>query len=195
MTYQYIKTCECGNANQIEVSKRESAFELKDSFVYSLECEKCGKKGFSSISSNKPKIDEELLKEWVENPDLYFSSQDEDLLLAQEYDNIDLYLKFIDKEKIDIGKRNTLIEALCVMIYDNANKKEKEKLEIVNTVSSELKDRIEIVKQADSWIMDYIKEVSFPIIGIEFKKKTNQPDSYTTSENKGLWNRIKQIWN
>ena len=190
-----MKTCKCGNVNSIEVSKRDSAFELKDSFVYGLECEKCGKKDFSSISSSKPKVDEELLKEWAENTDLYFSSQDEDLLLAQEFDNIDLYLRFIDKENIDIGKRNTLIEALCVMIYDNAGTDENEKLEIVNTVSSELKNRIELVKQADSWIMDYIKEVSFPIIGIEFKKKPFQSESNTTSENKGLWNRIKQIWN
>jgi hypothetical protein len=195
MTYQYNKTCKCGNTNSIEVSKRESAFELKDSFVYGLECEKCGNKGFSSISSNKPKIDEELLKEWAENTDLYFSSQDEDLLLAQEYDNIDLYLKFIDKESIDIGKRNTLIEALCVMIYDNADENEKEKMEIVKKVSSELKKRIEIVKQADSWIMDYIKEVSFPIIGIEFKEKPNKSELNTTTENKGWWNKIKQIWN
>jgi hypothetical protein len=195
MTYQYDKTCKCGNTISIEISKRESAFDLKDRFVYSLKCEKCGKKGFSSISSNKPEIDEELLKEWAENTDLYFSSQDEELLLAQEYDNIDLYLKFIDKESIDIGKRNTLIEALCVMIYDNADKNDNEKLKIVKTVSSELKNRIEIVKQADSWIMDYIKEVSFPIIGIEFKKKPNKFELNTTTENKGWWNKIRQIWN
>jgi hypothetical protein len=195
MTYKYNKTCKCGNVDSIEVDKREAAFELKDSYVYNLTCSKCGGKNFSAISSNKPDIDEELLAEWSKNPEFYFSSQDEDLLLAQEYKNIDLYLKFIDKEKIDIGKRNTLIEALCVMIYDNANKKEKENIEIVNNVSSELKKRIELVKQAESWIMEYIKEISFPLIGIEFRKKTKLSEQNITVENKGLWNKIKEIWN
>ena len=186
MTYKYNRTCKCGNVDSIEVDKREAAFGLKDSFAYNLACSKCGEKLFSSISSSKPDIDEELLKEWSENPEYYFSSQDEEILLAQHSENIDLYLRFIDKVEMNIGKRNILIEALCVMIYDKENESDRESVDNLNTIKTELKKRSELVKQAESSIMDYIKEVSFPIIGIQYvnEKIINQ----------SFWSKLNKIW-
>lgn len=186
MTYNYNRTCKCGNVDSIEVSKREATFGLKDSLVYNLTCSKCGEKTFSSVSSSKPDIDEELLKEWSDIPEYYFSSQDEELLLAQHNENIDLYLRFIDQKEMDIGKRNILIEVLCVMIYDKENESDQESLDVVNTIKTELKKRSELVKQAESSIMDYIKEVSFPIIGIEYVNEK--------IVNPGFWSKLNKIW-
>ncbi|QXP78667.1 MULTISPECIES: hypothetical protein [Winogradskyella] len=202
MTYKYNKTCKCGNVDSIEVDKREAAFELKDSYVHNFACSKCGGKNFSSISSNKPDIDEELLSEWSKNPEYYFSSQDEDLLLAQHNENIDLYLKFIDQNEIDTGKRNVLIEALCVMIYDKANKSDQKSLDIISAIATELKKRSDLVQQSESWIMDYIKKVSFPIIGIEYKESlSSKADEKFLESNieksipkNNLWNEFKKIW-
>lgn len=210
MTYKYNKTCKCGNVDSIEVDKREAAFELKDSFIYNLICTKCGKKNISTISSNKPDIDEELLAEWSKNSEYYFSPQDEELLLAQHNENIELYLKFIDQNKIDIGKRNVLIQALCVMIYDKANKSDQKSLDIINIIATELNKRSDLVEQAESWIMDYVRKVSFPVIGIEYKEslsliedkknyseflESNIKESMKkTIPKNNLWNKFKKIW-
>ena len=124
------------------------------------------------------------------------------MLLAQHNENIDLYLKFIDQNEIDIGKRNVLIEALCVMIYDKANKSDQKSLDIISTIATELKKRSELVQQSESWIMDYIKKVSFPIIGIEYKESlSSKADEKFLESNieksipkNNLWNEFKKIW-
>ncbi|AXP81749.1 hypothetical protein CJ739_2677 [Mariniflexile rhizosphaerae] len=210
MNYQYQRGCECGNIDSLEVSKIEAAFELNYLSFSKSECSKCGEKKMSFGSINSPEIDRELLTIWAENIDYLFCPLDEGLTLAQYKENIDLYLEFIDDEIINAEKKNVLIEALCVMIYDRVDKTDKEDLDIINKIATELKLRENQVLFSQHWIMDYIKKVSFPIIGVEYKNslsskvdKENHKDYLESiikesidkrnSKNK-LWAKIKNIW-
>ncbi len=166
MKYKYRRACTCGNVDFIEITKIEAAFNLKENDIRSSRCSKCGGKNIASIGIDSPEIDKELLEIWAENAEYFFCEQDEDLMLAQNINNIDLYLEYIDNECIMLEKRNVLIETLCVMIYDRVKKSDRENQNIINQITSELKKRELLVLDAQYWIMDYIKSVSFPIIGI-----------------------------
>ena len=82
-SYTIERTCSnCGNKEQISVSKKEAAFELVDIHgVIGMKCKKCTESTFST-SFERPDLDLELLKEWATNTDLYLMPQDEELLLA-----------------------------------------------------------------------------------------------------------------
>ena len=170
MKYTYIRTCECGNIREIKVSKKEAAFRLKDREIFNLKCEKCGKIRLKLLSREHPDLDKELLLEWVAHEDYAFMSQDEELILA-DVDNIDLILDVLDNYKILSFKRNILIQALCVIIYDNSRSQTKN-LEIVNRVATELYKRKQDVLAAQEGITDSIKAVVFPIIGIDKNELT-----------------------
>ena len=107
-------------------------------------------------------MDFELLKEWSLNPELYLMEQDEELLLANEL-YLDMIFKILDTIKIPDHKRNLLMDALCAIVYDNTNDKNRKKNETLkNRVIAELNERKEQLKLADDYIMDYIKEVVYP---------------------------------
>lgn len=78
-----IRECsECGHQNEIEVSKKEAAFELVDvNTILGQSCEKCSSKKVTT-SYQRPDLDFELLKEWATNQELFLMPQDEELLLA-----------------------------------------------------------------------------------------------------------------
>ena len=162
-SYTIERTCSnCGNKERISVSKREAAFELVDiDEVIGKKCKKCSASAFST-SYQTPDLDFELLKEWATNSDLYLMPQDEELLLADEkyLENI---LDLLDNVSIPDQKRNLLMDALCIIVYDNSVDDNKQKDETLKQrVIRELNKRTEKLKQADDWIMDYIKEVVYP---------------------------------
>ena len=168
--YTIERTCSnCGNKEQISVSKKEAAFELVDiNEVIEKKCKKCTESTFST-SFERPDLDFELLKEWATNSDLYLMPQDEELLLADEkyLENI---LNILDSVSIPDQKRYLLMDALCVIVYDNTVEDNQQKDETLkHRVVNELNKRIEKLKQADDWIMDYIKEVVYP--QLELNKK------------------------
>ena len=152
----------CGNKERINVSKRDAAFELVNiNEVLEQKCKKCSATTFST-TYERPDLDFELLKEWATNDDLYLMSQDEEMLLADKkyLENI---LGILDNISIPDQKRNLLMDALCVVVYDNSvedNSDKDEKLK--KRVIGELNKRKEKLKQADDWIMGYIKEVVYP---------------------------------
>lgn len=194
MKYEYRKFCKCGNVDSIEVTRKEAAFGLKEKEIWNQECSKCGKKDFTSLSHPQPNFEIDLLVEWGNNPDYFFMEQDEDLMLAEEK-NIDMILDVLDNHQILNQKRNILIEALCVIIYDNCNSDEDNQ-NLIDRVANELKKRKTDVLNAQDWIMDYIKEVSFPIIGIQYEsKETSSFNQNEKNENKSIWNKLKQMWN
>ncbi|MFY7669824.1 hypothetical protein ACOSP6_01920 [Tenacibaculum sp. MEBiC06402] len=194
MKYEYQKACKCGNVDSIEVTRKEAAFGLKEKEIWSQKCSKCGNKDFTSLSHPQPDFEIDLLLEWANNPDYFFMEQDEDLMLAEEK-NIETILEVLDNHQILKQKRNILIEALCVIIYDNSNS-DKGNQNLINRVANELKKRKTDVLNAQDWIMDYIKEVAFPIIGIQYEsKKTNSSNGNEKNENKSIWNKLKQMWN
>lgn len=157
-SYKIERICtSCGNQQVISVTKREAAFELVDyNQVIGQQCAKCSHDKFST-SFERPNLNYDLLKEWSTNLDLYLMPQDEELLLADEM-YLDMILQILDSVIIPDNKQNLLMDALCVIVYDNQKKDEQLK----NRVIKELTKRRDKLKLADDLIMDYIKEVVFP---------------------------------
>ena len=168
--YTIERTCSnCGNKERISVSKKEAAFELVDiNEVIGKKCKKCAGTSFST-SFERPDLDFELLTEWATNSDLYLVPQDEEILLADEkyLENI---LNILDSVSISDQKRNLLLEALCVIAYDNTVEENPQKdANLRQRVISELNKRTDKLKQADDWIMDYLKEVVYPQLELDKK--------------------------
>lgn len=161
------KCLSCGNKEEIHVSKREAAFELVDiNAVLGESCKKCRSVRFTT-NYLVPELDYELLKDWATNSELYLMPQDEELLLAdgRYFDNI---LAILDTVSIPDHKRNILMEALCIIIYDNSVKENlHQDTELKNKVIQALNNRMNKLKSADGWISDYIKKVVYPQLDID----------------------------
>jgi hypothetical protein len=144
------------------VTKREAAFELFDiSKALGQECKKCSSTSFTT-SYQRPDLDLDLLKEWATNPDLYLMPQDEELLLAEEQ-YLEMILHVLDSVSIPDHKRDLLMDALCVIVYDNTNDDNSQADGLLKQkVIKELNKRQDKLKLADNWIADYIKEVVYP---------------------------------
>jgi len=105
-----------------------------------------------------------LLEEWSLNPDLYLMEQDEELFLANEA-YVDIILNVLDTIKILDNKRNILLEALCIIVYDNTIEDNRYKDErIQKRVIKELNKRKTLLTLADHWIGGYIKKVVYPLL-------------------------------
>lgn len=162
-TYAIERTCTvCGHTEKLTVTKREAAFELFDiRNALGQECKKCSSTSFTT-SYQRPDLDLDLLKEWATNPDLYLMPQDEELLLAEEQ-YLEMILHVLDTVSIPDHKRDLLMDALCVIVYDNTNDDNSQADELLKQrVIKELNKRQDKLKLADNWIADYIKEVVYP---------------------------------
>lgn len=162
-TYKVERTCTvCGHTEQLIVTKREAAFELFDvDKALGQGCKNCSSTTFTT-SYQRPDLDLDLLKEWATNSDLCLMPQDEELLLADEQ-HVDMILEVLDTISIPNHKRNLLMDALCVIVYDNTNKDNSQRDEqLKRRVIKELNKRQDKLKLADSWIMDDIKDVVYP---------------------------------
>jgi len=157
------RTCSnCGHKDELLITKLEAAFELvKISDVLGSTCSRCSSTTFTT-AYEMPDLDFDLLKEWATNTELYLMEQDEELLLADEK-YLNMILQVLDTIAIPEHKRNVLLDALCVIVYDNTlerNPKGDKKLR--SRVIEELNKRQEMLKLADGFIMDYIKKVVYP---------------------------------
>lgn len=137
-----------------------------------MTCANCGSTKATSMSHDKPKIDKELLDIWGNNPDLYFMKQDQGLMMAI-YDYFPMFLEAIDTSKYPKEKIDILIEAICVLLYDNTvfseeySKKENKKREdLAKKIRPELIKRKNRIKEAGNTLWEYIQEVVYPQIGI-----------------------------
>ncbi len=163
MKYEYNRRCECGHTEAIEVTRKEACFNLKGHEIWRKKCPKCGKSNSKSMSAPFVEIEKDLLLEWGNNENYRFLDQDEDLILARE-SYIDLILDVLDNHQILQNKRNILIGALCVIIFDNVETDDKPNQDLIDRLIKELKKRPDDVKNAESWISDYIAEVVFPML-------------------------------
>lgn len=162
-TYKITRECsQCGHQDEIEVSKREAAFELVNiNTILGQSCKKCSSTKFST-SYQRPDLDFELLKEWATNQELFLMPQDEELLLA-DGNYVNDILNILDTVSIPEQKRNLLMDALCVIVYDNSIEDNSRKdNELKKRVIKELNLRQDKLKLANDWIMDYIKDVVYP---------------------------------
>ena len=163
-----FKVCkQCGYEDTRENTKLVAAFE--STRVWKNACPKCGSLESERAGCAIPALDNEILEIWGKDDSLYFSDQDEHLLLAEE-ENIDLLLKFIDDKSLPESKRSTLLEALCVLVFDHTLNDENDhdiKPEIGNKVVDELINRIELFENlTTNDISEYIQEVVFPRLGL-----------------------------
>lgn len=171
MNYSINTICKnCKHESFFEISKTEAAFDLLENKLWNLPCEKCNSIEKSSLGTNKPTIDEELMQDWATQEDLQFLDQDEDLYIA-EVDNIDLIIYFLEKENTLPSKKIVLLEALCILLYDNVSNEDeqseknnlfrKKNLEIILPRIIERKD---LILQYKEHIYEYIFEVVEPYL-------------------------------
>lgn len=158
--YSLSKTCKvCNHEFGVRLNKIESAFTQFINVAVHTPCPKCGNTEYSICSRQPPMIDEELMRLWVNNGDLQFFEQDEDLMLA-DIENLELIRQSVFSEYILPLKRHTLISALCIMIYDKSNGWQKA-LEF-------LKQNQTLVQEAKSFIYAYIGKKVFPKLGLKW---------------------------
>ncbi len=115
-------------------------------------------------------------EKWVEDKDFYFLGQDEEIWLANGEDVEDI-LTMLDHCILTKNKKNILVQALCVIVYDNTPE-EDEKLnsELRERVVLELNKRMDKLEIADKVVMPYIKKVVYPQLDIQSEviKKRNE---------------------
>lgn len=178
MEYKLTRTCkDCKHVDSIELTKVEAAFELYDSNkVWNTPCSNCGTTNCESLGSYHPKLDKQLLDMWGSDPELFLMEQDQELLLA-EYEYFHILLKAIDESKYLKSKIDVLIEAICVLLYDNtvspeeySDKENRERESIAEKVRPELIKRKTRIIDAGDAVMNYVKEVVYPQIEIKIKR-------------------------
>ncbi|GIZ14460.1 hypothetical protein [Capnocytophaga catalasegens] len=117
--YLLKRVCKYGNEEILYLTKEEAAFEpLQDAFVKKNPCRKCGKLKYDSMSIETPEIDDELFALWRDNDEYYFLQQDEDLLLAK-MSHLNRLLTAFDDENFPSEKKIVVVNALCVLLFDN----------------------------------------------------------------------------
>jgi hypothetical protein len=172
--YEVTRKCtECGFEVKAPLTKREAAFELYDTKeLFGLGCGVCGSEK-NIVEFPAMTLDEWILSEWAQDERLFLMKQDEELFLAQgEY--LELILKALDSPRTLPNKKYVLLDSLCVIIYDNSVGDEGEfepDIELKNRVIEELNRRKDLLIQAGEWIMDYIKEVVYPRLEIDWRSK------------------------
>lgn len=170
MNCEYPMHQDCAKCNKREtvfLSKREATFELYNTDeLFPKICPMCKGNNFT-FSTSLPKLDMALLTEWACNEDLHLMPQDEELLLADEY-YFDLILEILDTQNdIHIHKQNTLMDALCILVYDNSiEKNDNADIFLKKKGIEELNKRKAKLMVAEDWIMDYIKEIVFPLLDL-----------------------------
>ncbi len=166
--YSQYKICgSCGYEDQREVSAEIAAFEERRK--WNEACPKCGSLKVTASGEAIPEPTKELMEIWSKDDSLSFYEQDEDICLAEE-DNLELLLEFLDSNKTLPSKRSILLSTLCILVHDNVPEEEDDpdiKIELANKVAGELKKRMDLFVELDtSLIMDYIKELAYPRIGV-----------------------------
>lgn len=171
--YNITRTCKnCKNEDIIYLTKREAAFELYNSnAIWNFPCSKCNSTECCSISKSLINLDKYLLLEWAKDVELHLMPQDEELFLAEER-YINLLLDIIDNYEILPNKKKLIIEALCIIIYDNSSiandgdEITQERQLLMDKVVKALIQRKQMVIESTDNIRDYVKEVVFPYLSI-----------------------------
>lgn len=174
MSYLAERRCkDCGNVDIFPLTKMEAAFWLYNTKkIWNTPCKKCSSTNCASTKHPSVRIDQELLDIWGNDPKLYFLSQDETLIIS-EVNYVPLLLQAIDKGDYLKDKIDVLIEAVCVILYDNSadleeySKEERRKMaEISTQLIPELVKRKKRIWEAKNHIWAHVKEVIFPQIGL-----------------------------
>lgn len=120
--YGITRKCfSCGHEENALLAKREAAFMLANmEQLFGPTCKKCSSTSFGR-EMEFADLDLALLVEWATNDSLRVLDQDEDVILAKDR-YVDMILYVLDTVNMSDYKRNVLMEALCVLVYDNSEK-------------------------------------------------------------------------
>lgn len=118
-------------------------------------------------------MSQELFERWIHDSDLTVLSQDEDLILGTG-ENLDLLEEFLKRNDAVSGKREVLLSAICVVLYDNSldvdDSDDLRSPELAAKAKEILKRNINAFDELnEEYICDYIKEVVYPVIGRPIK--------------------------
>jgi len=168
MDYIQFKTCrKCGTKTERSLDEETAAFV--QTRQWSITCPNCNSKILNE-GCNTPPLTYDLLKKWARNDSLQFIEQDEDIILADN-NRLGLLLDIFDSDKTTEYKRGIIIQALCVLLYDNLASKEdnpESDRKIADRIVRELNERKNMVKLGKGqFIEPYIEKVVFPVIGFE----------------------------
>jgi hypothetical protein len=140
--------------------------------IWNTPCSKCLSPNCESIS-HEEFIEKEDLDIWGNDPEAFFNQQDEEIELAKlKY--LPMILEAIDESTYLKPKLHTLIEAVCVLLYDHTylseegftEEEDKERQSIADLVRPELIKRKDKVMEV-THMMDYLKLAVYPQIGVE----------------------------
>lgn len=102
----------CGHENVQSLSKYEAVFF--DSLRQQTQCKKCGSSRAKSSFRTMPNIDKEILSAWIKNKNLFFSNQDENLIMA----SIPAVLIIEAHAEAASARKRQLLGALLVKLHD-----------------------------------------------------------------------------
>jgi len=184
--YIYQQTCERGHTIK-EFLTEADAFSLRTlkqlSGRYGEPCKTCGRR-ISSLSTPTVEVNGRTLNQWLYNLDLAYSEQDEEFVLCDR-EFLPLLLEGVDKPDALPEKRAKLLEALCILAYDNtpsAMRKnspfettglsiapEEVDDDLRTTVLRELRKRIALLESLRLYMSCiYVQAVIFPMIGLDW---------------------------
>lgn len=135
--------------------------------IFGTPCTQCAATENASTHVKAFDLDKVLLLEWAQSTELRLSYDEELYLGNRQY--LEQLLDLIDHHNIIALKRHIIVEALCVMVYDQLTDDEKPGLLLAEQVKAELLKRPEQLSEADNIIMPYLKEVVYPFLGMEFR--------------------------
>lgn len=120
-------------------------------------------------------MNRELFEQWIHDSDLTVLSQDEDLIIGTG-DNLGLLEEFLQRRDVVPGKREVLLSAICVVLYDNFPDDDdhdgSRDPEFAAKAAEILKRNMGAFDEIDEdYIADYIKEVVYPLIGRPIKSE------------------------
>jgi hypothetical protein len=156
-----IRQCKnCSHRQRFDYPKREIAFGLHNDDPFM--CSKCNSTVSHISDEYCSKLDDVIMAEWAVSPDLYLMEQDEELMLANT-NYLELIFKYLDDPKTISGKKVILIEALCVLVYDEI-KNQKDILLLTN-LKEKLIARKRLLIENKEFVMEYLREVVYPFLG------------------------------
>ena len=120
-----------------------------------------------------PEITAEILEAWASDEGLSFLSEDEDLMMADAA-TLPLLQSMVRRSDIPTVKRGVLLSAICVLVFDNVPDWDDDEPDCDPDVGQEalsflVEHKALIGEIGDDGISDYLKEVVYPLIGLQFE--------------------------
>jgi len=152
----------CGLKEERSISSLDAAFE--HGRAWNAPCPKCGSSKSRAAATEIPSLSTAQLAVWAGDKKIFFSSQDEDIVLARP-ESLELLLQCLDDSRTLKSKKKTLLAALFVIIYDHLPAKRNNPLLVSRVVAALGERRTTIAELGTQHIDSYILKRALPAIG------------------------------